>query len=101
MELEELEFTIRIGLKVDLREGHVDLLEFPLVRRKCIEGITYHDKTCKPPLNLVLGVEIGMSVVPIQPNAVQEIQDREGHIVQREWGIQNIDIITCAEIRSV
>ena len=101
LELEELELTIGIGLKVDFREGHVDLLKFPLVRGKSIERITYHDEAGKPPLNLILGNVIGMGVVPIQPNAVEVFQDREIHKIHRKRGIQNIDIITRTEIRGV
>ena len=87
MEFEELEFTLRIGLKVDLGECHVDLLELAFVRRISIEGITYHQETCKPPLHLNVCVQIRVRMIPIEPDAVLVDCNRYRHIVRRTRGV--------------
>ena len=87
MEFEELEFTLRIGLKVDLRECHVDLLELAFVRRISIKGITHHQETCKPPLHLNVCVQIRMGMIPIQTDAVLVDGNWYQDIVDRTRGV--------------
>ena len=96
-----MEFTGGVGLKIDLREGHIDLLEFPLVERPRIERITDHDQSGKPPLNLSLAHLMLMRVVPVQPHTVLVLRDREDRLIHFAYFVLDIDVVPLTQIRSV
>ena len=94
----ELEFTICIGLKVNLREGQIDLLKPSLVLRPWSEWVTHHDQSSHTPLNLILTDMVLVWVIPIEPDAVFVLLDGKGEYVGRFIGEFNINIISPAQV---
>ena len=98
MEFKELEFTIRIGLKVNLRESHVNLLKPPLVLRPWIKWVSHHDQSSHTTLNLILTDMVLVRVIPVKSYAVFIFLDGKGKSIGRAVGEFNIDIVSPAQV---
>ena len=94
-------FILAIDGDIDLREGHVHLLEFVFVLRPRLKRIADHDHAGQTTLNLRLGLLVHVRVIPVGTYAIFVGGDRDLDRHRFAWLDVDIDIVRLAQVGRV